>query len=236
VTHEKRGVTIHTAEYDVRDWDEKILYNALFSGRIASWHFTITKEGWLFQHYPVDTTCWHCGYPGNLWAVGIECEGIAPDKISGPQYDLLVRLLKWLKENLGWRNGYHRGLVRSPSVEDAQVYEHRDWMATDCAVFTRGMIDPDFLIIGLKEEEVPEIEDEFVLFRAREIGFMQVADAAHNQTLMQQFNTISNIRHSWGESTLNEMECWKRLSRAYDAEVNAIRRAQEQCRWLGRPG
>lgn len=152
LTHEKTGVTIHTAEYDLAE-DDKILYNALFSDRIASWHFTITKEGWLFQHYPVDTTCWHAGYDANLWTVGIECEGIAPDKISGSQYGLLVRLLRWIKEDRNWGTGYWRDIHASKEF-CCGLWEHRDWMATDCAVFSRGMIDAGKLIADLKEEEV----------------------------------------------------------------------------------
>jgi len=150
LTHAKTGVTIHTAEYDVADWDEKVLYNALFSGREASWHFTITKEGWLFQHYPVGAVTWHCGHTGNLWTVGVECEGYAPNKISGPQYELLVKLLKWIGETENWIP-YRRGTPEHSNVCGG-LYEHKDWMDTLCQVFSRGMIDPDQLIADLKEE------------------------------------------------------------------------------------
>jgi len=103
ITHTKTGIVIHSAEYE-SGWDDKVLHNALHSGRIASWHYTVTQPPFMFvfEHYPPETVCWQASYPANLWTVGIECEGIAPEKIDGQQYELLVRLIKWLAEYFEW--------------------------------------------------------------------------------------------------------------------------------------
>jgi len=33
--------------------------------RQASWHFTIDLDGTIYQHYPLEAICWHCGLPGD---------------------------------------------------------------------------------------------------------------------------------------------------------------------------
>ena len=150
---EATGVTLHSAEYDL-DPDDKILFNALHSGREASWHFTITRPSWnfpslLFQHYE-DVRTWHCG-PGNPYTIGIELEGVAPAKVEGPQYDLLVRLLRWIREERGWNAVcWHRG-SRTVRGLTAAIHEHQDFMSTNCAVFTNNQIDPVKLIADLEE-------------------------------------------------------------------------------------
>lgn len=154
---EATGVTLHSAEYDLPE-DQQVLHNALFSDREASWHFTITKPpfAFIFQHYPIDVRTWHCG-PGNPYTIGIEHEGIAPAKIEGVQYDLLVRLLKWIGSEL-WKDApWHRAnSLLEPCRPHCQgaIWQHQDWMSTLCAVFSNLQVDPVKLINDLKEEDM----------------------------------------------------------------------------------
>ena len=136
----KAGVTIHTAEYDT-DNDAPTLHNALFQvGREASWNYTVTREGFLFEHYPPTAVAWHCGSMlGNESTVGIECEGRAPDPIDGPQFNILWQLVLWLREYFGWADQWVRG---------TNIWEHKDWSATLCKVFTDGML----CVADLEEE------------------------------------------------------------------------------------
>jgi len=142
-TLEAWGATLHSAEYDLPD-DEQVLHNALMEpGREASWTFTITRENryipaMVFQHYDTNMRTWHCG-PGNPYTIGIELERLGDQIIEGPQYDLLVRLLKWLDDGAGWVG---------------RLFEHRDWMATNCAVFSNKQIDPIILTADLEEEDM----------------------------------------------------------------------------------
>ena len=177
-THRKTCVVGHTGEFDVPD-DEKVLANVLYSKRQVSWPFTITKpsaltgKAILFQHYPAGSTCWHCGYPGNLWAEGIELEGFigVPDLVVGEQWDLLVGLLKWLKEHHGWEKKWELAYLDyfSPDYLEvlhrpATLWEH-NWIQkpyTDCQVFTKGRVSAAQLLIELRkeEEEVPPFTEE----------------------------------------------------------------------------
>jgi len=169
--HIKVGVALHSAEYEsTPEWDDyTTLHNALFSDREASWTFSICDFLWygqeaaiLFQHYPIGTVCWAQGYQGNLWLDSIEHERIAPHKLTGPQYELLVKTLRWVWRERGWL--YHLGIGNKQTP--LGVWEGKSYLAgwlfdhnavpgapaTDCQVFTRGQIDPQQLLRDLKEE------------------------------------------------------------------------------------
>ena len=166
IIHAKVGVAVHCAEYEsTPEWDDyKTLHNALFSDREASWTFSICdffRGAILYQHYPIGTVCWAQGYQGNLYLDSIEIERIAPHKLTDLQYALLVKTLRWIKEAHGW-------VEWVPTVGDkgvgldhwiglgAWLFEHNavpGAPATDCAVFTRGQVDPQRLLRDLKQEE-----------------------------------------------------------------------------------
>jgi len=167
-THAKVGVVLHTMEYEsTPEWnDATTLHNALFSEREASWTFSICEfmgGALLFQHYPIGTVCWAQGYQGNLWLDSIETERIAPHKLTDPQYALLLKLLRWIKEVHGWDDWAGIG-DRDIGLEywvglDAWLFEHRavpGAPATDCAVFSRGQVDPDRLLRDLKEGDMTQ--------------------------------------------------------------------------------
>jgi hypothetical protein len=166
-THAKVGVVLHTMEYEsTPEWnDATTLHNALFSGREASWTFSICKfmnGSILYQHYPLDAVTWHAGYQGNLWLIGIETEGIAPGKFTEAQFALLVKTLRWVKEEHGWLKWWGIGdrtfqlsKLDQPLNERGWLFEHNavpGASATDCAVFSRGQVDPDRLLRDLREE------------------------------------------------------------------------------------
>ncbi len=205
---EATGVTLHSAEYDL-DPDDKILFNALHSERKASWHFTITKDpfAFIFQHYE-DVITWHCG-PGNPYTIGIELEGVAPAIVEGPQYDLLVRLLKWIKEDRGWSRVWHRGR-QTATAWMSSIYEHQDWMNTSCAVFSNNQIDPVKLIADLKEEdmaEIPTYEEHKKLERRVELLEEAArARAFHEKWLATMGTASESIR--W-EQYIDKVQAWR---------------------------
>lgn len=168
-THAKVGVVLHSAEYEsTPEWnDYTTLHNTLFSDREASWTFTICEfmgGALLFQHYPLGTTCWAQGYLGNLWLDSVEFERIAPHKLTEPMYELLVKLLRWIKQEHGWQEQWdvgNRGWVLSGPNTAPALFEHNNTPGappTNCAVFTNEQVDPQQLIRDLKEEPMPEID------------------------------------------------------------------------------
>ena len=70
----------------------------------ASWHFSITKDGTVYQHYPLTASTWHAG---STWAttplIGIEHEGRAGEPLTEAQVEASVRLVKWIAQWAGWK-------------------------------------------------------------------------------------------------------------------------------------
>jgi len=197
-THPKVGVCLHTMGYEsTPEWnDATTLHNALFSGREASWTFSICKfmnGSVLYQHYPLDAVCWAQGYQGNLWLIGIETEGIAPGKFTEAQYELLVKLLRWIKEAQGWPEWYgigFKGFVLSENVlyDGGYLWEHNavpGAPATNCAVFTHGQVDPERLLRDLREEEMQTTPFSVAghTYVLTETGFLHVHDNAEQARL-----------------------------------------------------
>jgi len=163
-THEKVGIDYHTMEYESPGWydDAKTLYNALFSGREASWTFSICSfftSAVLYQHYPINTTTWAQGYLGNLWLIGIETESASHHKFTDAEYALLVKVSKWVKQELGWGEWKGVGSRQTKLTHGVNgwLFEHNNTPlapGTDCAVFTHGQVDPERLLRDLREEDM----------------------------------------------------------------------------------
>src|SRR3990172_7123210 len=102
-----------------------------------SWHFTVLKDGRVFQHFPAAAWAWHCGdrddpsgeISNNRDLIGIEHEGGPEGNESEPltesQLEASARLTAWLVAeghipNLG-RSGPSRGF-----------WEHNEIVATSC--------------------------------------------------------------------------------------------------------
>jgi len=191
--HAKVGVVLHTMEYEsTPEWnDTTTLHNALFSEREASWTFSICRfmnGALLFQHYPIGTVCWAQGYQGNLWLDSIETEGIAPEKLSEAQYELLVKTLRWIGEQYRyewWEGPGNRqtDLPRALQACGGWLFEHAAVPGappTNCQVFTRGQVDPQRLLRDLKEGDMSGFS-QVQLNEMKAIIDKAISDAADNK-------------------------------------------------------
>ena len=93
--------------------------------RAASWHFSIAKDGTVYQHYSLFETPFHAG--SRWWnnrLIGIEHEGGAPGNLGEPlteqQYAASTALVRWIASAGGW------------SVERSRLYAHNQVTATSC--------------------------------------------------------------------------------------------------------
>jgi hypothetical protein len=65
--------------------------------RQASWHFFVTKTGEVYQHVDTDNIAWtNGGFDANRLFWGIECEGVAGEPLTEPQFEALVGVVRWL--------------------------------------------------------------------------------------------------------------------------------------------
>lgn len=68
--------------------------------RRASWHFSILRDGRVFQHYDTDKITWHAGSVwGNSRFIGVEHEGgFSPENepLTDAQREASVALVKWI--------------------------------------------------------------------------------------------------------------------------------------------
>lgn len=93
-----RGFVGHSAEGPL---------HALFSelartDRDAAWHFSIAKDGRVYQHFAVDQMVWHGGSARAHQMVGAEHEGVAGQPLTAAQRDASVALVRWLGAEWGW--------------------------------------------------------------------------------------------------------------------------------------
>lgn len=92
----------------------------------ASWHFSVTKGGQVYQHYDTEAITWHAGTPQwNQRLIGIEHEGGGPGNESEPltvaQRDASVALVHWLAQQHAF-----------PLVVRVGLWEHRWLSQTAC--------------------------------------------------------------------------------------------------------
>jgi hypothetical protein len=97
--------------------------NQMLNGQSAvSWHFSVLKDGTVFQHYPTTSACWHSGSPANNNKyIGIEHEGKAGEPLTESQLKSSVGLVKWLAAEEGWV--LERG---------STLFEHNELYLTAC--------------------------------------------------------------------------------------------------------
>lgn len=92
----------------------------------TSWHFSITSDGKVFQHYELEAVCWHAGDANqNRRLIGIEHEGVHSfrlDPITEAQIQASVALCQWIANiPQAW-----------PIVRGQTIYEHRDLGTSEC--------------------------------------------------------------------------------------------------------
>ncbi len=121
----------------------------------VSWHFTISYDGTIYQHYPVAGICWHSGSARwNIDTVGIEHEGGAPGNESEPLRDAQVtattRLTRWLAEQFGRTGDYSR----YPDSAQWWLTEHRQIHATACP---SGRIPWEQILNALESPQLPPV-------------------------------------------------------------------------------
>lgn len=112
-----QGVVVHSAEGSLES-----ALGVLDGPRPASWHLTVAKDGRYYQHYPLETICWHAGADANPRYVGIECEGVAGEPLTPEQVETLRSVLDWLQAVDAWP-------VRERGVT---LFEHNEFMPTAC--------------------------------------------------------------------------------------------------------
>jgi N-acetyl-anhydromuramyl-L-alanine amidase AmpD len=120
--------------------------------RQVSWHFSMARDGALWQHYPVSAQTWHAR-SGNVRYLGVEHEGVAGEPWTDAQVEADVRLLLWLDEG--------------PYVRGTTLMEHREISATACP---SGRVRWDDILAGLEGTPMPTPDEEIELTLLRELA------------------------------------------------------------------
>ncbi len=96
--------------------------SSVMRARGNSWHFTVLKNGKVWQHYPLEAMCWHAGSKANYRYIGIEHEGKAGEALTSAQLAATIKLNAAIARNRGWIS-VRRGVTG---------FQHNDFMATSC--------------------------------------------------------------------------------------------------------
>ena len=106
----------------------------LFGPLERSWHFSILKDGTIYQHYPLRSAAWHAGSQfQNERLIGIEHEGVVGEPLALAQQEASLRLVNWIAEVCGWQVS-----ITDTAEARRTVYFHSDATATTCP---NGRID-----------------------------------------------------------------------------------------------
>src|SRR3990167_3690667 len=110
--HLGEGVVIHSAEGSLAS------AQGVISGpREASWHFFVCKDGKVYQLVDTANIAWTNGsFEANKKFWGIENEGVKGEALTGPQFESLAKLVKWLLGPL-------------PHICGQTLWEHREMTA-----------------------------------------------------------------------------------------------------------
>ena len=122
--------------------------------RRASWTFSISKIGEVYQHYPLEAITWHCGRIGdfdslsaaigNLVLVGIEHEGAAGEPLTEAQIQATLRISQQL-------HFLCPKVASAGPVRRVTLWEHRELSQTSCP---SDRIPWERIIAGLKEDDM----------------------------------------------------------------------------------
>jgi hypothetical protein len=94
-----RGAVLHSMEGPV-----SAALDRLDSYEDDSWQFSVPKEsladGPFYQHYVIETVCWHAGSaPPNIAYFGVEFEGEAGEPLTDHQMECGVSILAWAMDH-----------------------------------------------------------------------------------------------------------------------------------------
>ena len=91
-THLQNGVVIHSMEGSLQAG-----FGVLDGPRQASWHFSVSQTGEVYQHVDTDNIAWtNGGFDANRLFWGIECEGVEGEPLTEPQFAALLGVVRWL--------------------------------------------------------------------------------------------------------------------------------------------
>ena len=146
---ETRGFFGHSAVADFAT-----MMNILDGPREASWTFSNTYRGKLYQHFPVGVKTWHATV-ANGWGVALEHEGGRPGKLSEPitpeQIETDAVVVAALRERYGW-------VTLSRTGPKQNLWEHREVQATACP---SGRLDDAWVEI-MRRALTPEEEEDML--------------------------------------------------------------------------
>lgn len=109
-----RGVVCHSM---VGSW-QAARNELMRPDRRASWHFSVLKDGSVYQAYETNVQTWHCGSKYNNTLIGIEHEGgLNPynEPLTPPQLGASVALVRWLSKQHAF-----------PLVRNVGLWEHNE--------------------------------------------------------------------------------------------------------------
>ena len=153
-TNSVEGAICHSAE---GDWADSYTPVDTMIQRGVSWHFSVFKDGRVWQHYPLDASCWHSGTGvQNRRLVGIEHEGKGP--LTEAQVAASVALVKWIAATAGW-----------PLTRHETLLEHNEVYNTTCP---SGRIPWERYLVLPNGEFLPEPDegDAAAFYRAAMLG------------------------------------------------------------------
>lgn len=121
------------------------MFAVLDGPRKSSWHFSVMKNGEVYQHVSTGNISWASGnFEANNGSINIEEEGKAGEALTPAQYASTIALLLWLFR------GYGFGL---PSRE-TNLREHNEFWNTSCP---SGRIPWKKIILALMEADMDEV-------------------------------------------------------------------------------
>ena len=149
--------------------------------RQASWHFSILRDGTLYQHYEIEDICWHCGLPGderrdtsligNITLVGEEHEGYAGEPLTLAAKTTTIQLTADLRMLCP---------IPEPPELRKNLWEHNWLSSTACP---SGRIPWAEIIPALEENHMP----------LTDADKQWINEAVNNQLKTLQTGMLTNI-------------------------------------------
>lgn len=127
--------------------------------RMASWTFSVAKNGDVYQHVDTSNIAWTNGSKlANKKFWGIEHEGVAGEPLTDPQRNATTALMGWLLDSVGLQ-----------PVRHLTLFEHNEMTAYGAAATAcpSGRIPWPEIIAGIEEEDMALTIEDKQWFEAR---------------------------------------------------------------------